>query len=158
MTSVTGPTPAPAHEYRRSAAEVVAALGTDPRLGPSDREAAARLARYGRNELAAEPPVPAWRRLLAQFQSALVLLPMAAAAISAAVWAYERDAAPPGGFVPGAGDLRHAQTMAFTTLTPFQLFNVFNVFNARSADRSAFVGCSTTRGSGARSRCRCRYR
>ena len=44
------------------------------------------------------------------------------------------DASLPGGLVPGAGDLRYAQTMAFTTLMLFQLFNVFN---ARSDDASA---------------------
>ena len=35
----------------------------------------------------------------------------------------------------GAGDMRYAQTMAFTTLVMFQLFNVFN---SRSDERSAF--------------------
>jgi Ca2+-transporting ATPase len=33
--------------------------------------------------------------------------------------------------------MRHAQTMAFTTLV---LFSLFTVFNARSDDRSAFTG------------------
>jgi Ca2+-transporting ATPase len=46
------------------------------------------------------------------------------------------DASLPGGFVEGSGDLRYSQTMAFTTLTLFQLFNVFN---ARSDERSAFA-------------------
>jgi Ca2+-transporting ATPase len=47
------------------------------------------------------------------------------------------DASLPGGLIEGTGDLRHAQTMAFTTLMAFQ---IFNVFNARSDVRSAFVG------------------
>jgi Ca2+-transporting ATPase len=47
------------------------------------------------------------------------------------------DASLPGGLVEGVGDLRHAQTMAFTTLVMFQLFNVFN---ARSDETSAFTG------------------
>jgi Ca2+-transporting ATPase len=46
------------------------------------------------------------------------------------------DASLPGGFVNGSGDLRYAQTMAFTTL---MLFQVFNVVNARSDERSAFA-------------------
>jgi Ca2+-transporting ATPase len=46
------------------------------------------------------------------------------------------DAALPGGFVEGTGNLRYAQTMAFTTL---MLFQIFNVLNARSDERSAFV-------------------
>ena len=47
------------------------------------------------------------------------------------------DASLPGGFLAGDGDMRYAQTMAFTTLMMFQLFNVFNV---RSDERSAFHG------------------
>jgi Ca2+-transporting ATPase len=47
------------------------------------------------------------------------------------------DASLPGGMIEGTGDLRHAQTMAFTTLMAFQ---IFNVFNARSDERSAFAG------------------
>ncbi|HTV00718.1 MAG TPA: HAD-IC family P-type ATPase, partial [Luteitalea sp.] len=46
------------------------------------------------------------------------------------------DASLPGGLLDGRGDLRHAQTMAFTTLMLCQLFNVLN---ARSDSRSAFV-------------------
>jgi Ca2+-transporting ATPase len=46
------------------------------------------------------------------------------------------DASLPGGFVDGRGDLRYAQTMAFTTL---MLFQMFNVLNARSDETSAFV-------------------
>jgi Ca2+-transporting ATPase len=47
------------------------------------------------------------------------------------------DACLPGGLIEGSGNLRYAQTMAFTTLILFQLFNVFN---ARSDERSAFRG------------------
>jgi P-type Ca2+ transporter type 2C len=47
------------------------------------------------------------------------------------------DASLPDGLIEGAGNLRYAQTMAFTTLMMFQLFNVFN---SRSDERSAFSG------------------
>jgi P-type Ca2+ transporter type 2C len=47
------------------------------------------------------------------------------------------DASLPGGLIEGTGNLRHAQTMAFTTLMAFQ---IFNVFNARSDEHSAFEG------------------
>jgi Ca2+-transporting ATPase len=47
------------------------------------------------------------------------------------------DASLPGGLIDGSGNMRYAQTMAFTTLMMFQLFNVFN---ARSDDQSAFHG------------------
>lgn len=46
------------------------------------------------------------------------------------------DASLPGGLIEGTGHLRYAQTMAFTTLT---LFQMFNVINARSDEQSAFV-------------------
>jgi Ca2+-transporting ATPase len=82
----------PASAYRQPADAVLAALATDPRRGLTEAEARARLARHGRNELAGEPPAPAWRRFLAQFRDVLVVLLLAATAISAALWAYERDA------------------------------------------------------------------
>jgi P-type Ca2+ transporter type 2C len=52
------------------------------------------------------------------------------------------DASLPGGLIEGTGDLRHAQTMAFTTLMAFQ---IFNVFNARSDVQSAFLGIHRNR-------------
>src|SRR6185312_5031151 len=63
--------------------------------GLADGEARRRLERDGRNELASEPPTPAWRRFLAQFQDVLVVLLLAATAISALLWEIERDAALP---------------------------------------------------------------
>jgi P-type Ca2+ transporter type 2C len=81
---------AAAHEV--DVAELVRTLATDVRAGLSDAEARARLQRVGRNELTAEPPVPAWRRFLAQFRNVLVILLLVAAVISAVLWAYERDA------------------------------------------------------------------
>ena len=47
------------------------------------------------------------------------------------------DASLPGGLIEGSGNMRYAQTMAFTTLMMFQ---IFNVFNARSDEQSAFIG------------------
>ncbi|HEX7045353.1 MAG TPA: cation-translocating P-type ATPase [Burkholderiales bacterium] len=93
--ALAGPPLVPAEPYRRPAAEVVAALGSDAKRGLSEREARARLARYGPNELAAEPPPPAWRKFLAQFQDPLVILLLAAAAVSGGLWVVERDAALP---------------------------------------------------------------
>jgi len=46
------------------------------------------------------------------------------------------DASLPGGLIEGSGNMRYAQTMAFTTLMLFQLFNIFN---ARSDEKSAFT-------------------
>lgn len=81
--------------YRQPVDEVVGALGTDARRGLTTADADARLARYGANELTADPPVPAWRKFLAQFQDVLVILLLIATAISAALWLYERDTALP---------------------------------------------------------------
>jgi P-type Ca2+ transporter type 2C len=81
--------------YRQGVDEVIGALASDARRGLTDEDARRRLDRYGRNELAAEEPVPAWRRFLAQFQDVLVILLLIATAISVALWAYEREAALP---------------------------------------------------------------
>jgi P-type Ca2+ transporter type 2C len=50
------------------------------------------------------------------------------------------DAALPQGLIEGSGNVRYAQTMAFTTLVLFQLFNVFA---SRSDERSAIEGLFT---------------
>src|SRR5687768_15093035 len=78
--------------YRQTTIEVAAVLSTDIRNGLSEREAQLRLEQHGRNELAAEKSVPAWRKLLAQFQDVLVILLLVAAVVSAGLWAFERDA------------------------------------------------------------------
>jgi Ca2+-transporting ATPase len=84
-----------ARPERRHAADVMAALGTDPRRGLRESEVRSRRDRYGPNELAAEEATPAWRRFAAQFQNVLVILLLIATAISAGLWAYEREAALP---------------------------------------------------------------
>jgi Ca2+-transporting ATPase len=87
--------PSESEPYRQTADDVLAALGSDPRSGLSRREAQERLQAHGRNELIAEKPVPAWRKLLAQFTDVLVVLLLVAALISAGLWVYEREAALP---------------------------------------------------------------
>jgi P-type Ca2+ transporter type 2C len=77
--------------YRLSTDEVLTALAADLHRGLTDEEAVARLSRCGRNELAGEPGVPAWRRFLSQFKDVLVILLVVATAVSAVLWAYERD-------------------------------------------------------------------
>jgi Ca2+-transporting ATPase len=77
--------------YQQPAAAVIAALGADAEHGLTTEEARRRLEQYGPNELAAERPIPAWRKFLAQFQSPLIILLLIAAAISLIVWLYERD-------------------------------------------------------------------
>lgn len=134
--------------YQQPFELVVAALGSDARQGLSHEEARARLEKYGRNELASDPPVPAWRKFLVQFQDVLVM--KNEGVVSRSMWVgiffvglvmaagtlLVLDASLPGGLINGSGDLRGAQTMAFTTLMLFQLVNVFN---ARSDTTSAFT-------------------
>ncbi|MFZ1767760.1 MAG: cation-translocating P-type ATPase [Caldilinea sp.] len=75
--------------FQLAAADVLAALQSDANIGLSDAEAQRRLAAYGPNELASEPPIPRWRRLLAQFTNVLVLLLLAATVISVIAWLLE---------------------------------------------------------------------
>ena len=81
--------------YQQPFADVLAALGTDPVRGLTDVEARTRLDKHGRNELASEARIPAWKKFLAQFHDVLVILLLIAAAISAALWIYERETAAP---------------------------------------------------------------
>src|SRR3954452_21168441 len=81
--------------YRQSIPEVLTRLKTDARQGLEAEEAHARLAKYGKNELAGEKPVPRWRKFLRQFQDMLVVLLLIATAISTAVWVYERGSTLP---------------------------------------------------------------
>src|SRR5687768_14307678 len=81
--------------YQQPVAQVLAALGTDARLGLTETEARSRLERHGKNELTADSPVPAWRKFFAQFQDVLVVVLLIATGISAALWFYERDSTLP---------------------------------------------------------------
>jgi Ca2+-transporting ATPase len=71
------------------AEDVAIELEVSTTVGLSAAEAAARLARDGPNELRAKPPVPVWRRILAQFQDPLVYLLLAAIVISLVAWLAE---------------------------------------------------------------------
>jgi magnesium-transporting ATPase (P-type) len=58
-------------------------LGVDSRLGLSDEEAASRLDRHGPNRLTERPGKPAWRRFAAQLAQPLVIVLIAAGAVTA---------------------------------------------------------------------------
>ncbi len=79
----------PLEPWLRSGADVVAETGTDPDRGLSIDEARERLGRYGPNRLDAAPPVPAWRRLLAQLASPLIYLLLLAVVVSVVAWVIE---------------------------------------------------------------------
>ncbi|MBC7732264.1 MAG: cation-translocating P-type ATPase, partial [Bacteriovorax sp.] len=63
-----------------------AALGVNVETGLSAQEAASRLASNGPNELRSAPQVPAWRRMLAQFQDPLIYLLLAAVVVALVAW------------------------------------------------------------------------
>ena len=81
--------------YQQPVDDVLTTLDTDAQRGLSAREARVRLDRYGKNELTAEKPIPRWRKFLAQFHDALVILLLIATGISAGLWLYERESALP---------------------------------------------------------------
>ena len=83
--------PPPVEPYHLPVDQLLLTLGTDAQRGLTTEEAGTRLERFGLNELAAERPVPLWRRVMAQFQDALVILLLVAALISAGLWLAERD-------------------------------------------------------------------
>ncbi|WP_210544792.1 cation-translocating P-type ATPase [Rhodoferax sp. PAMC 29310] len=70
-------------------ADLALALGTDLHHGLSAENAVTRLRSDGPNELRAAPPVPVWRRALAQVQDPLVYLLAAAALVALAAWWFE---------------------------------------------------------------------
>jgi Ca2+-transporting ATPase len=63
--------------------DVAARLDTSLRSGLSEQEAARRLAEYGPNELPAARGTAPWRLLLAQFKNVLIVILLAAVALSA---------------------------------------------------------------------------
>ena len=69
--------------------DVAEALGTDLRAGLTSAEAASRLGEDGPNQLRAAPPVPTWRKILAQFQDPLIYLLLGAVVISVVAWVIE---------------------------------------------------------------------
>ncbi|MBC8162924.1 MAG: cation-translocating P-type ATPase [Roseiflexaceae bacterium] len=91
----TPTTPDTALAYQRPADQVLAELGSDAQRGLSDAEVQARRQQYGPNLLPEEPPTPAWRRFLIQFQNPLTLLLLAATVISFVAWLLEREEAIP---------------------------------------------------------------
>ena len=98
--SDTGASPASLSDvWRREAVEVAAALGTDVRRGLSDEEAAARLGRFGPNQLEAAQQMSAWRKFLGQFADPLIYLLLAAVVVSLVAWGLEGSEEAPFGAI-----------------------------------------------------------
>jgi len=75
--------------HQQTSEAVLQKLGVTAERGLSGSEVSARQSQFGPNELRGEPPVPAWRKFLAQFEDVLVLLLLAATAVSGGLWLYE---------------------------------------------------------------------
>ena len=75
--------------WSRRATDIASDLGTDLQTGLTEFEAAARLDRWGPNQLDAAEVLPAWRKFLAQFADPLVYLLLFAAVVSVAAWVVE---------------------------------------------------------------------
>ncbi len=70
-------------------ADLARDIDVDPAVGLSSNEAARRLTLFGPNELRGTKAIPAWRKLLAQFQDPLIYLLLTAVAISLGAWIAE---------------------------------------------------------------------
>lgn len=80
--------------------EVAKALDVDTNTGLSSAEVQRRLEKFGPNQLASAPPVPKWKKFLAQFQDPLVYLLLAATVISLIAWFIERSHGTAGEVLP----------------------------------------------------------
>ncbi|KAJ3106730.1 hypothetical protein HDU97_005656 [Phlyctochytrium planicorne] len=77
--------------FVKSTAEVLKKLEVDQTKGLSSKEAQARLEKYGKNELPADPPTPIWELILEQFKDQLVLILLGAAVVSFVLAFLETD-------------------------------------------------------------------
>lgn len=76
--------------YRYPTDAVAAALGSDTKCGLTTTQAGGHLQHFGRNELARLPPIPVWRKFLAQFWDPLPGLLLIATLISCGIRWIER--------------------------------------------------------------------
>lgn len=74
--------------YDLTLQETVERLGSDSKKGLSEKVVKERLARFGSNELARAPGVPLWRLFLNQFQDFMILVLLAATAVSGLLGEY----------------------------------------------------------------------
>jgi len=81
VTTALSPAASPTY-HDRAVADVVATLDVDPTSGLAAGEVDQRRGEHGPNELDETPRDPAWKRLARQFKDLLVLILIAAAAIS----------------------------------------------------------------------------
>jgi Ca2+-transporting ATPase len=83
------PGPGPARPWAVAGAAVAVALETDPERGLAAAEAAARLGRFGRNELVERGKKPPWRLFVEQFTNAMIIVLLAAALVTTLLGDYK---------------------------------------------------------------------
>ncbi len=83
----------PPHE--QTAEEFLSLAGVDLDTGLTSRQVMERQQKYGLNILRPPVRVPAWRRLLSQFQDPQVYLLLSATAVAIVVWALEQESGVP---------------------------------------------------------------
>lgn len=81
--------PAAEHPWNLNADSIIRRFQSESQHGLTSQETESRLAQFGPNELEAEASVPAWRKILAQFQDPLIYLLFGAIAISLIAWLVE---------------------------------------------------------------------
>jgi Ca2+-transporting ATPase len=73
------------HWYARSAEDVAAQLGVDPKIGLTAGRAAESLRSEGPNALPEEKPIPGWRRFVDQYRAYMQIILAVAAIVSLAI-------------------------------------------------------------------------
>jgi Ca2+-transporting ATPase len=84
-SQVAAAAPPDAPPYAREAVDVVAGLGSDAADGLTAAEAAARLSRYGPNEIAKEQPPSVWQVALGQLRDPMNIMLVAVTIVSLAI-------------------------------------------------------------------------
>jgi len=88
--------------YARAAADVAAALETDPAGGLTTAEAASRLARFGPNKITGEKPPSILVVALTQLRDPMNIMLVAVTAVSFAIGVHRRHRRPADGSDQGA--------------------------------------------------------
>ena len=108
-----------------SPADALSKLDVDASHGLTSSEAAARLGRFGPNELAESPPVPLWKLVLAQFDDLLVKILLASAVVSTAL-----------AFTESSENFVHALVEPFVILLILVLNAIVGVWQESNAEKA----------------------
>ena len=111
--------------HAMSAEDACAKLDVDAAHGLTAAEAAARLLRYGSNELPESPPVPWWKLVLQQFDDLLVKMLLAAAVVSFILALAE-----------GSGNMAHAMVEPSVIMLILVLNAIVGVWQESSAEKA----------------------